>query len=149
MSQQFDQVVATVQTTDNTQTTVVSYEIPADSVVQVSAQVLALSSGDVRASWRLEASAGPLSSVLDLFGGITSQLDDRDLAALGWNATIDIDGDDIRVRVDGAPGVTVDWMARLRSAVARTAEPPRSARRRPSASEMMRARAAGPRRSCS
>lgn len=116
MSQQFDQAVGTTQTTDNAQTTVTSYEIPADSVVQVSAQVLALSSGGVRASWRLEASAGPVSSVLDLIGGIVSQVD-RDLGALGWNATLDIDGDDIRVRVDGAPGVTVDWMARLQVAI--------------------------------
>jgi hypothetical protein len=112
MSQTFDSVIGTAQTTDNTQTVLTTYEIPADSVVQISAQVLALSSGDVRATWRLEASAGPLSGVLNLVGGVASAID-RDLGALTWNATIDVDGDDIRVLVDGAASTTVDWMTRL------------------------------------
>ncbi len=116
MSQQFDQTIGTAQTTDNTTTTLASYEIPADSVVQASAQVLALSTGEVRASWRLEGSFGPVSSVLELISSIAIDAD-KDLGALTWNATLAVDGDDIIVRVDGAASTTVDWMARLQVAI--------------------------------
>lgn len=111
----FEQKLATVQTTDGTTTTCGTYTLPTATVINITAFIEAYSSaaGDAKVFQvtggieRIAGGAVILGSILNL---ITAQ---GTAGATTWTATMDVSGNDVRVRVTGAVATTVDWMARL------------------------------------
>ncbi len=107
--------VSLVQTADGTQTTCGSYTIALATVVNITAYIEAYSAaaGDAKVFQlaggieRIAGGAVILGSVLNL---ITAQ---GTAGATTWAATMDVSGNDVRVRVTGALATTIEWRTRI------------------------------------
>lgn len=105
---------ATVQTTDATVTSLLTYAMADNTTAIFEARV----TGDVNAGAN---SAGYIrQSVYKRTGGGAATIVGAQVLALtaednaAWDCTIDTDGaNTVRVRVTGAAATTVDWMGRL------------------------------------
>ena len=95
------------QTTDATPTTIYSYTLAANEAAQVNATILGRSTnGDPNAYVRV-ATFRHNAGVAALVGSVTAVHTAEHTG--GWDATLDVSGDNFRVRVSGAAGQTVDW----------------------------------------
>lgn len=112
-------VEGVVKTTDATQTTLVKIDIEDDTVHLLEARVTARrtggssgSSGD-GAAYIFRAAYNNIGGVgTTIIGSIDSTFTAENQS--GWNATFDIDGDDVRVRVTGAANNNVTWHGEIR-----------------------------------
>ena len=110
-----DQKIATVQTTDATQTTCGTYTVPLATVINVTMYIEAYSAaaGDAKVFQlvggieRIAGGAVVCGSILNL---ITAQ---GTAGATTWSVTADVSGNDLRVRVTGALATTINWMSRM------------------------------------
>jgi len=103
---------ATVQTTDATVTTCGSYTLPDETVALIEARVVGrlstgTAAGYIRVGTFQQETAGTtvqvgLLNVTNLYGA-------EDTAT--WDATLDISGAAVRVRVTGVAATTIDWLA--------------------------------------
>lgn len=105
---------ATTQTTNNTTTTADSYTIPVNTAVKVEVEVVAQRDDGSDMAWwtrRLsafrDASAAPTSHAAD-----TDVAKQVNVSGAAWTAVLDISGNDIRVRVTGDTGKTINWYVR-------------------------------------
>ncbi|MCI0341690.1 MAG: hypothetical protein L0216_11180 [Planctomycetales bacterium] len=104
-------ISATVQTTNATQTTVLSYTIPDETTFLARAIVLAMRQSSTScAGYRREVWGKRQSAGAPTIGAIVGDTWE-DVAS--WDATYTISGNDLRVSVTGAAGSTIDWLATL------------------------------------
>jgi len=103
-----DAVFGQVQTTDATVTTLALYTPPDGGVATVRVVVSARrSTGAEAAGYERVATVRRAGGTTTLVGAVTSVHSAEDVA--GWDATIDVSGADVRVRVTGVAAVTIDW----------------------------------------
>lgn len=115
ISRKILRVTGTAQTTDAlTAATVVSYTLPTNTVVGVDAHIVGKDTANnsvyavvVSAATRSGAGASQIGSPISLFTAIASA------GLSGSVITIDVSGNDIRVRVNGVLATTIDWLAEL------------------------------------
>lgn len=106
-------IPATVQTTDATVTTVESVTTASDTSYTLHATVTAVKSdGSQMASYVLYASYRNDSGAVTQVGTTTVSHTAEDDAT--WDATLDISGTSIRVRVTGVAATTIRWQSHLR-----------------------------------
>lgn len=102
--------ITNVQTTDATVTTCGQKTPSQDGIVKVRVRVFGLRSTLAEgAGYVLEATFRRNGGVVAQVGATTAVATHEDVAA--WNATLDTDGTNIRCRVTGAAGVTINWDA--------------------------------------
>lgn len=98
---------ATVQTTDATTTTLKSYTTTTNKGVALDLVVNATQSDrSASVTWKI------LASITNAAGTVTIRnqlITADDGGASTWTAVLDVSGTDIRVRVTGAGGTTIDW----------------------------------------
>ena len=105
--------VVSVQTTDAVATTLWTEEVTPSSVWDVELVIVAKATDGSAAAYRRvsrfnrSGTAAPTVLVTDTYG-----TDYEDVA--GWAVTIDVNGDDARLRVTGDAARTVDWAASVR-----------------------------------
>lgn len=103
---------ATLTTTDATQQTLATYPMADGAVVAVRVTVVAIKSdGSTANAWHFAVGArcqGGAAVLLDTNGLYAS-----DEEATPWDATIDVAGKDLGVRVTGAAATTIKWFCRL------------------------------------
>lgn len=106
-------VVARVQTTDATPTTIASYTIPADgTVVQLAVRVVARKTdGTARQSWVYEG-------FYERAAGAAAEVDTPVQVAAHtsgavWSIALDTSGAAVRVRATGQAATTIDWTAHI------------------------------------
>lgn len=114
MARQIDQAASEIQTTNATQSTLVSLTLPEGSSSHVVAEVLAqLANGDT-AVLELHVGAKRVgagnAALLDV---VSVPLFHKDVALALVQATIDASGSDLRLRVTGLAGTTIDWAGRM------------------------------------
>lgn len=104
----------TVTTTNGTETTIATISPAANSVVHISAFIVAKRTdggSDDRATFIRRAVA-----YRDSGGGATLQgIVSTDMTRRSdedWDATIDVSGNDVRIRVQGDAGQTIDWQVK-------------------------------------
>lgn len=98
------------QTTNATVTEIARKAIPQNCRVGVSVRVAARSSGGVGAYWEIAASFDRASGNVSMVGSALNLITPiKDLAAVLWNASLAVDGDDIVVNVSGALATTIQW----------------------------------------
>lgn len=98
---------ATVQTTDTTETTLDSFTLVDETVVEVFAWIMGLVNGGNAAGYRVTAVAKRVAAGgAALIGGVEVFLREDDG---NWAATLDVSGNDVRVRVTGVAATTIDW----------------------------------------
>ena len=107
--------VSKVQTTDGTQTTCGSYTLATATVVSITAYIVAYSAaaGDAKVfqlTGGIERIAGGAVIIGSILNVITAQ---GTAGATTWSATMDVNGNDVRVRVTGAALTTIEWRTRL------------------------------------
>lgn len=106
-----------VATTDATVTTLMTYTLTAANAYLIEARVVAHRTGgaagaaDDSAAYVVYAGAKHTGGVAVLITAVGAAYTDEDQAA--WNATIDVNGNDIRVRVTGAANNDVTWHCTL------------------------------------
>ena len=103
-----------VQTTDATVTTCGYYTLPDECVAFVRAVVLAVQSGSANtAGYERKAIVEGQSGTRALVGAVESGFaaDREDVGT--WDCTIDVSGNDVRVRVTGIAATTIDWQTTL------------------------------------
>ena len=110
-----DQKDGTVQTTNATATTAVTYTVPANSIAIVYAYVMALNAaaGDSKGftPWASVLREGGAPAVV---GSVVNMITPQGSAgATTWTSTIAISGNDVIVQVDGAIAATIEWRVRL------------------------------------
>jgi hypothetical protein len=109
---------AAVQTTDATVTNIFTTTIPSDSVLRITAMVLAhqTSDGDTATLSRsatFKSNSGTVAQV-----GTTSDLGvHADAGGSTWAVTIDVSSNTVRVRVTGQAATTIDWKAYIQLAI--------------------------------
>lgn len=98
-----------VQTMDNTQTPVWTYTLSDNMVVEVAASVLARDNNGNAASYkrrsgikRQQGGSATFISAVDII-----DVDKEDVA--GWDVTLDVAGNDVRVLVTGTASTAIDW----------------------------------------
>lgn len=107
--------VTIVSTTDATQTTCGTYTIALATVVNITAFIEAYSAaaGDAKVFQlvggieRIAGGAVVLGSILNLIAAQGTA------GATTWAATMDVSGNDVRVRVTGALATSISWRVRL------------------------------------
>ncbi len=110
-------VPATVTTTDATVTTCGSYTLADETIVLARAYVVGRTTGGVAANYirtagaQREGGAGAaLVGAVDVTGWFHTG---EDAGAALWDCTLDVNTNDIRVRVTGAAATTIAWRALL------------------------------------
>lgn len=111
-----ERVAAAVQTTDATETTLLTFTLPVDSIADYTAHILAYEPATedaayytLRGGWMREGggtAAVPGGSPL-----VRSSDDTEDQA--DWDGTADLNGGDFRLRVTGEAAKTIEWSAHL------------------------------------
>lgn len=100
-----DHQTGAVQTTDATQTTLLSYAIPSSSTVGIRAQIVGRKSDGTDHAFYVRTSLGTSASQIGSPSSTTTIESDST-----WDATIDVDSGNFRVRVTGANATTIDWV---------------------------------------
>jgi hypothetical protein len=106
-------VVGRAVTTDATATTLLSLSLLPSRTTLIRAQVLARRTGgsggsaEDGAAYLLAATYKMVAGTPTLIGSITSIHSAEDQA--GWNATLDVSGGNVRLRVTGAANNNVSW----------------------------------------
>ena len=105
---------AILQTTNATQTTLLTYTPSAPGVHKYKVIVLACTSDyTTTATWELNGASKStgVGAVLGLLGTVSDVLaGQRDLAAALWGATITVNSANVQVSVTGAAGTTINWL---------------------------------------
>jgi hypothetical protein len=102
-----------VATTDATQTTLQTIAITASMTYRIKAYVTARRTGgsagtaEDAAGYEIEATYKTVGGVVTLVGAVAALYTAEDQA--GWDATFDINGTNVRVRVTGATNNNVTW----------------------------------------
>jgi len=100
----------TVQTTDATQTTCGQWTVPDNQMIVASIMTLAYKSdkSDYAVFWRtaVVVRSGGAPSIV---GPIDTQFSRSSAGASSWKATMDVSGNDFRVRVTGQTATTINW----------------------------------------
>ena len=109
---QYPKVQGGIETTDATVTTLVSYTISSNSVGEVDFSLTGRDnvSGEIihgRKVVKFKRVSGTLSVVSSIIDLITTTIDGTNMLTATW--TVDVSGDDIRVRVTGVVGRTIHW----------------------------------------
>lgn len=104
-----------VETTDATITTAISYTVSTNGVGEFDFTMIGRDnvSGELlhgRKVVKIKRVSGTLSVVSTIIDLITTTIDGINMATASW--TIDISGDDIRVRVTGVVGRTIHWQGK-------------------------------------
>src|SRR4029079_12653868 len=96
-----------------TATTALTYPIPDGSIVRLEARIVArnASTGDSATYRKVVGVKRHSGGAATLVGAVAGDTDMEDVA--GWNATIDANSNDARIRVTGAAASTVVWKVRL------------------------------------
>lgn len=103
---------AEVTTTDATVTTCGLYTMPDEASARVQAIVMGRQAGSTNAAgYFFTAFVKREAGTLSLMGAAVDQGSVEDDAA--WNATIDVFGTDVRVRVTGVAATTIVWQATI------------------------------------
>ena len=110
-----DQKRATVQTPGATETTLMAYTLLDESLYTITAHVVAKSTGGdakmftITGAFKRTGGGGDttMGSILNV---VTPQ---GDVGAALWAATLDVSGNDVRVRVTGVALTTIDWLCRI------------------------------------
>lgn len=98
-----------LMTTDGTLTTLETIPIQDNTCFTVQAHVTALATDGNAARYQLTAIVKRWNGgVATLVGTVESQLNKEDVA--GWDCTIDVTGNNARIRVQGDAGRTVYWV---------------------------------------
>ena len=102
-----------VNTTDATETTALSFATRDDHAYHVSGTVVAARTDTFAqgASYRVHGTFLNDGGTLALVGAVTA--DHSGESDANWAATLDASGETIRVRVTGAAGVPITWLAAL------------------------------------
>lgn len=108
-------LVFTVQTTDATVTTLGTVQLPAGSVGFAKSTIVAReASVGTSSGWQIAGAAKHLAGNAAIIGSIQSLVAvQQDVLAATWVATLDAAGNDVRIRITGQIGTTIDWMAEL------------------------------------
>ena len=110
---EYAQVRGTVQTTDATVTTAATFTLAATSkVYHIKAIIVGRTTSDAnRASYELDATVYRAGAGALIQGAITSVHTVESDAA--WDATFDVSGNDLRVRVTGVAATTINWASTI------------------------------------
>lgn len=106
-----------VTTTDATVTTLATIRLENSRAHLIQAMVIARRVGgsagaaNDSAVYVLRGAYKMVSNTPVAIGGTTPQQDFVDESQAGWEATLDISGNDVRIRVTGATNNTIDWAA--------------------------------------
>lgn len=104
-----DRIEGTVQTTDATTATVATFPLVDEAVYLFEVFVVGLVGGGNAAGYRLCVSAKRvLAGGATLVGTVDKAIGED---APQWDADIDVNGNNVRVRVTGQAAVTIDWFA--------------------------------------
>jgi hypothetical protein len=104
---------ATVSTTDATQTTLQTIAIPVTTTVLIETRVTARRTGgsggtaEDGAAYVIRAAVKNVAGVATLIGAVNADFTAEDQA--GWDATVDVNAGNARVRVTGAANNNIDW----------------------------------------
>jgi hypothetical protein len=107
----FERYLTAIRTTGVTPITAANFTLPASCVAEMKADVLARTSGGVRAVFKIFGSAGRegagatlISTALDIISAR------KDAGATTWLAAVVITGNDIAVEITGQISTTIDWL---------------------------------------
>lgn len=101
--------VATVETTDATETTIDTYSTATDFIYYVKVYLLGtVDEGGNAASYRMYATFKNDSGTLTQVGATVNSPDEDDAA---WGSDIDANGTNIRVRVIGKAATNINWVS--------------------------------------
>ncbi len=109
--------MATVNTTDNTQTTLDTFAIPTTTTVLIDAHVVARRTGGAGgtaedgAGYVIRGAFKNVAGTATLIGAVNASFTAEDQPT--WDATLDVNGGNARVRVTGANGNNVTWNSYL------------------------------------
>lgn len=107
-------ITSPIVTTDATQTTILSYPIPAGATILARAVVLGQSSTGVSAAFTKVAGGKNISSVGSLVGSVLDLFSaTKDTGALTWSATCSVSGTNLLVQVTGQAATTINWLCYL------------------------------------
>jgi len=101
-----------VRTTDNAETNCVLADLASydHCTAGFTIFVLARSTTGVSAKWLLSFTAERATGNAAIVASLVNQVAlERDLGALTWTASADVDGTLLRIRVKGQNGLTIDW----------------------------------------
>ena|SRR3990167_8980234 len=105
-------VEGTVQTTDATQTVVVSYALPDECIAVVEAAIVGQQVGSANCAAYIRIVGIKRQSGLALLvGTVATPFTGENVST--WDATLTVSSPDIRVSVTGVAGVTIDWLATM------------------------------------
>lgn len=105
---------SSVQTTDDTVTTVGSFICPTDSAVMLEARVMGVSSdGSLVQTKKIARAYKNDGGVMTALGSQTEVYSHGDAGASAWDADFDLSGTTVRVRVVGAVATTIRWTCNL------------------------------------
>jgi hypothetical protein len=105
----FKVLQSSVVTTNNTTTTLLSYSIPLNKGVFVKAFIVGSDNTTKVIAYERTAAARNLGGVGSQVGVTQSDFTEENTGVTISNATIDVSGTDVRVRVTGVSGVTINW----------------------------------------
>ena len=107
--------VAEITTTDNTQTSINTQTLDANSVYEVTSEVLAcLPDHSTTASFNIVTTVKRLSTGgAILVGAISIMHSAKDSGGSSWDATFTVSGNDVRVSVTGANGTSITWKSKF------------------------------------
>jgi hypothetical protein len=108
------ETVVTAQTTNSTTTTLTTFPAAAGETVQVNASVLGTKSDGTQASAYVLSALFLKNGSIRQVGSTKAISIQEDVSS--WNATLDTDGANIRVRVAGAAGTTIKWKVKYQIA---------------------------------
>lgn len=114
-----DVIQSRAATTDATVTTLWSYTIPASTTVMLDVHVVARRTGGVSGTAH-DTGAYVIRGAFKNVGGTTATIVgaiNADFTAedqAGWNATLDVNAQNIRLRITGAAGNNITWHATIR-----------------------------------
>ena len=104
----------TVSTSDASQTTCGTYEVPTDNGVMLEISVVATRRDRGAVSgWTLLASAANASGTVTQSTG-SPVITGPSNSGVSWSVTVDVSGTSLRVRVTGQAATTIDWRATAR-----------------------------------
>ena len=110
-------IPAQVQTTDATVTTCGYFTLPDECAAFVRAYVIGIQSGSTNAAaYHLQAGAKGQSGTRSLITGGPHKITESgtNMEDVGtWDCTIDVSGNDVRVRVTGLAATTIDWQTTM------------------------------------
>jgi ABC-type transporter Mla subunit MlaD len=102
---------ATVQTTTNSTTTLLSYTIPSNKAVYVKAYIIGFDTANRAAVYERSAAGRNNAGAVSQVGVTQSDFTEEITGITTANATIDVSGSAIRVRITGVSGSTINWSA--------------------------------------